>query len=279
MNIQTVITKEVFEKYVPSAKMPERNDSVYTRLQEQFRISYSQVVNLVVGSAVLETAEQNEQLKEDIIRLVCLQAFAQVIRSLDLVLTATGFGIVSTNTTAPASKVRVDALLEETRLAIAQCTDDVIRQLTGIKGWKDTPAAHGCINTLFWSVEMMKEFCWIPLTAENWQRAKGLAVTADGFLRKVVSDEYMEELLEKMRSNSLTGDDAIIVTKCNRFTGSFISGYEQDKRPSQKQLDDIMQHLETYSSRYPTYVSSEVYKGKHAERYQNKREDPTFFFM
>ena len=41
---------------------------------------------------------------------ICLDAFLNVFRQLDLVLTPTGFGVVANSTTSPASRQRVDAL-------------------------------------------------------------------------------------------------------------------------------------------------------------------------
>jgi hypothetical protein len=55
MEIVTVITKAVFESHVPSAKMPERNESVYNRLKEQFKQVYDMLVLTVVGQSFVTT--------------------------------------------------------------------------------------------------------------------------------------------------------------------------------------------------------------------------------
>lgn len=104
-------------------------------------------------------------------------------------------------------------------------------------------------------------------------------MTADAFLRKAISEEYMEDLLRKMRSATLDNADIIIMQKCNSFTGGFISSYELDKSPNQNRLDDIVGQLEAYPASYPVYTASETYKARHGERYRNRKEDPTFFFM
>ena len=44
-------------------------------------------------------------------------------------------------------------------------------------------------------------------------------------------------------------------------------------------LRQVVHQLETYRDSYPTYTSSTLYARRHAERYQNRKEDPTFFFM
>ena len=49
------------------------------------------------------------------IRIVVLKAFADAVPSLDLVVTPTGFGVVNTETIAPASKERIERLLDSLR--------------------------------------------------------------------------------------------------------------------------------------------------------------------
>ena len=110
------ITKEKFESYVPAAQMPERSTSVYDRLQKAFERAYGVISREIVGASFVDRVEQDKGTKEDIMALVCIMAFVNSARSLDLVLTATGFGIVSTTSTAPASRARVDSLIEEMRL-------------------------------------------------------------------------------------------------------------------------------------------------------------------
>lgn len=279
MEIRTEITKAVFEQYVPSAKMPDRNTSTFDRLATQLEKSYLTVVSDLVGADFISELESVAEHKNLVKELVCNYAFLQVMRSLDLVLTSTGFGVVSTNSTAPASKMRVDALEEEIRCRVIFCEGQLVDILTQMEGWGDTANAKRKIATLFYSPRYLMQYTVKKFSSEQWLEARGLALTADAFLRKVVSDEYMTELLEKTRSASLTNEDLIIVEKCNRVTGYFISNYENSKVPAKHMLDAIMEHLETYVTSYTTYATSKLYEAKHAAKYQNKKEDPTFFFM
>lgn len=279
MEILTKITKQVFEAFVPAAKMPEHNDSVYGRLSEQFKVVYDRLIQNIVAPSLETELDAEGPLQKEVLRYVCLEAFVQSIRSLDLVLTATGFGIVSTASMAPASKSRVDALMEDCRLRAAESLCAIVKSMTGRNGWGDTPQARQSIQCLFWHICCLSQYTTLPYTADNWQKARGLSLTADAFLRKAISEEYMEELLRKMRHATLDNADIIIMQKCNSFTGGFISSYELDKSPNQHRLDDIVEQLETYPASYPVYTASETYKARHGERYRNRKEDPTFFFM
>ena len=115
---------------------------------------------------------------------------------------------------------------------------------------------------------------------ENWHRAVGLASTASAILRNEISDEYMDELLQKMRTASMGNADIIIVQKCVAFMADFISLYDiRDGIPNEMLLRQAVHQLESYHASYPTYTNSGLYARRHADRYKNKKEDPTFFFM
>ena len=278
MDTTTEITKEVFETYVPAAKMPERNTSVFERLQAAFETAYRMMIHTLV-SPQCEAAVDSAPLKALAVPLVCIDAFVRTARSLDLVLTATGFGIVSTDSTAPASRARVDALLEDLSLQELDLIDEMIQILMTVEGWGTTEQAQARVATFFYRPQQL-QLAAMQLTTANWYLSRGRAVTASAFLRSEISDEYMDELLSKLRSASLENADIIIVRKSTEFIADFLSNYDRSKGvPNKLMLRNIVHQLECYRNDYPTYCNSKLYAARHAERYQNKKEDPTFFFM
>lgn len=279
MEITQAITKEVFESYVPAAKMPERNSTVYNRLQQQFVAAYAMMIRTLVSPQCEAVLDTNDRLKNLAIPLVCIDAFVRTCRSLDLVLTATGFGIVSTESTAPASKSRVDALVEQLSLEELDLIDEMIQELMNVEGWGLTEQAQMRVATFFYRPAQMR-LTTLKLTTDNWQLALGRATTASALLRNEISDEYMDELLMKIRTATLGNEDIIIVQKCVTFMADFIGLYDiRGGIPNELLLRQVVHQLETYRESYPTYNSSTLYARRHAERYRNKKEDPTFFFM
>lgn len=280
MEILEIVTKEVFEREVPAAKMPERNTSVYERMKVMLTTAYGMMIRTLVSPQVELVLDEVESLRKVAVRVVCLDAFVRTVRSLDLVLTATGFGIVSTESTAPASRGRVEALVEEMAVEELLAIDELVQMLQRTEGWGATDQAQMRVPTLFYRPLMLRTLTTLPLTSANWQVATGRAATADALLRAEISDEYMDELLQRLRTATLTNADTIIVEKCNRFTADFISNFDVTSgRPNKHMLQGIMMQLESYPEVYPTYVSSRLYAKRHAERYQNRKQDPTFFFM
>ena len=269
------ITKEVFERYVPAAKMPERNSSVFNRLESSLKAAYHDLVYNIISPDFEDKITENDILKHRCMRVVCLDAFARTCRSLDVVLTATGFGIVSTESLAPASKARVDALIEQITIEEIETIDNIVfDHLTGVEGWGITEQARTRIPTLFFRFTQLRHTS-LSLTTQDWAKAKAAALSADALLRREISDEYMDELLLKLRTRAGSFEDVLFALDLQNFIYTFIS----EGVPNKFQLQQIVDKLESNIERYPTYKSSKLYAKRHAERYQNKREDPTFFCM
>lgn len=280
MEILEVITKEVFEREVPAAKMPERNTSVFSRLQGMMTEAYATVEERLLPADFGWAYEGDETLRRLCVRRVCLDAFLRTCRSLDLVLTATGFGIVSTESTAPASRARVDALIEETAVELLLCTGRMVTRLTRLSGWGETEQARRTVTTLFHTPDLLLMYTTMPLTTRTWQTASGRAQAADALLRAEISTEYMDELLHRLRTSTLNNADIIIYQKCLAFMGDYISqSPEAQPHPNRKMLRQLTEQLETYTDSYPTYRNSRLYHLRHASRYENKKQDPTFFLV
>ena len=116
MNLE--ITKKDFDTAVPAAKEPKGKifEALQGSIEEQKYFIEAELLG-IPGVTVVDTGEDAaaERLRRFVKQLVCVSAFVGGMRGLDLVLTATGFGVVSTQDTAPASKMRVDALEGELR--------------------------------------------------------------------------------------------------------------------------------------------------------------------
>ncbi len=277
MVISTEITKDVFEKYVPAAKMPERNTSVYERMSAAFDRAYDMLVRTVIGSTFADRLEQSAPDKENVKALVCVTAFIQTARSLDLVLTATGFGVVSTESTAPASQARVENLLEQLRLEMYERKETLVDSLCKLEGWGASPCAAQTVSTLFWRHSYM-QLTTLEKTSDKWLWALGYAEEASRLLTRETGTEMMAKLLEHERT---AGSDTLLLSitaECVRVMATLMSLAGTNTMPQRNVFDGVVRMLEDNADSLPEYKESRIYKARHHEGYRNKKEDPTFFF-
>ena len=208
MDVTKEITKEIFEQYVPAAKMPERNTSVFNRMVPYFSLSYQYLQNLLFQG--MDELMDAEDLKGGILQFVCIHAFFRAIPSLDLVLTGTGFGIVSTNDTAPASQTRVKALRDEMEWQSLMAISRLLAILVKTDGWGASAAGKNAIPSLYYDPNQMTQFGPIDNNlsmADNWRRICQYRATAEMMVRQEISFEYYDALRDRVRTAKMTNAD------------------------------------------------------------------------
>lgn len=268
------VSKEIFDQAVPAAK--ESKGTIYNKLLKKINSRIEDIADDRLGDIGKRAinADREGRLALTVIQLACVDVFLHEMRNLDLVLTSTGFGVVSTNDTAPASKMRVDALDGELRVKWLMLSDDLLELCFKLDGWYRQGLV--IIDTLFCDFKFLKAYAGMqaPL-AKDWETASAAILACDRFLREKISDEFMDELIEGMASSSLTTEERGVVHQIRRTIGAAIQGNEQLKDEYFRRL---MNTLEQNLDDFPTYMNSEAFEANHFKHYENHAEDSAFHF-
>lgn len=275
MNIQ--ITREIFEGVVAAAVTP--TTEIFDRLAHYFELAEQELTDQLLGES-LSIVGQSERLQTAVIDYVCLRAFDLAIPHLDLVLTPTGFGVVSNQNVAPASAERVRQLRQEVRLSVDRAYDHALHALLGTE-WADTPLARKNVPGLIFDGQTLRTYIGgIAKTRTELQDpdlAIGLTL-AYHRLDQIISYDLGEFLLTQIRKAALTPVEQQLVVLCSRFVGAYIQHRNENQPYPQGLEDQISAYLERYLADFPLYEQSSVYKAKSTPKYENKKDDPCFFF-
>ena len=111
-----MITPELIQATLPNI-LPavEGEKSVYEKLQPYVAEAERWVKNTFTGEEIWQNIEQrsdSDNTKQIQQKVIINDAFARAIPNLDLILTPNGFGIVANTNIAPASKDRVERLID-----------------------------------------------------------------------------------------------------------------------------------------------------------------------
>ena len=108
-------SQEIFEKICSSAtnSTAEVYDMIAPHLDDTL-----QSINCVLLGDMADKLDTVPGLEQAVTKLVCLRTYQEQIPQLDLVLTPTGFGVVSNQNLAPASADRVKNLLLQVTNAV-----------------------------------------------------------------------------------------------------------------------------------------------------------------
>ena len=101
--MEIIIERTDFERAVPAFRSP--TPEVWNKVQRYVEGCTANWQALITTDATLP-----DHVAGYLTTAICLRAAYDAVPQMDLVLTPTGFGIVSNQNTAPASRERVDAL-------------------------------------------------------------------------------------------------------------------------------------------------------------------------
>lgn len=106
----------------------------------------------LTGDDVIDALEKEQDIHP--VKRVCAQivtshALMNAIPSLDLVLTPNGFGIVSTQNVVPASKDRIERLINSVEAQRDSAIDELLFKLPSTSGWRSTEQGKFFASTLF----------------------------------------------------------------------------------------------------------------------------------
>ena len=275
MEITTVITKDQFEQAVPAAKEPR--GTIFAKLESKINSAIEDIIedNLgAKGNEVLQS-DPNGRLAITVMQLASVDVFLHEMRNLDLVLTNTGFGVVSTNDTAPASKLRVDALDGELRVKWLTLHDEMLKLCFAIEGWYQQGLV--VIDSLFCFFGFLKKYAGYQAPiSKDWEDVMSVVLATDRWIREKISDEFMDELIAEMATCTLNDANRGIVHQVRRIIGVAIKG---DRQTQYEYLRRLMNTLEGDIDSFPTYAGSLAFEVNHFKPYENRKDDSAFHFV
>lgn len=268
------ISKEEFEAAMPAMAYP--TDEVFEKVSPQFSNVYDSMSEDFLGETGVSAVEGNTQIRHALVSVISLHGVLRIFRSLDLVITPTGFGVVSNQNVAPASSARVNALEADLQRALLNAQGRLVTLLTTVEGWGAQSQAAMAIPMLFYKLSMLRTFCGITNpSAKDWDSARPQLLKADEFLRKHVGDEFLKELLVAVRTNALTNDQRAAVNAMLEVMAGFVL---QDRKLTAFKYRRLMRLLEKDNSTYTTYLNSNAYALNHAQNFRNTADSAGFVF-
>ena len=271
------INKEDLERAVPAAREPK--GKIFGVLEDAILAELAYLEEQYLGVAGTQAVEEGTDtvLVLTVKQIACIRAFLNEMRGLDLVLTSTGFGVVSTNDTAPASKQRVDALDGQLRRKERLLLGTLLDRLFHVTSWNLQPQRQWHVPTLFFCIQQLEQWAGVSHpNPEDWDTAVPAILAADSALRKHLGNAYMDELLGQLTSHSLTVDNSPIVVMCQQYIGASVA---QNMRLKEETYMQLINRLEADLTKYPAYADGEGYRLNHFTPYENHAEDSAFHFV
>jgi hypothetical protein len=265
------IDKVGFESIVSAAACA--STQVFDAMQDALDQAQKRAFYDVVPKAIVEA--EGGDLEKEMTRYICLDAFYRQIPQLDLVLTPTGFGVVSNQNVAPASRDRVQALQENIRNERDDSLERMIRLLLGNADWAGSFRAMLLVPSVIFLSDHLREYAGIDghMTDLLGYRAKINEVELR--IMNICSSEQYETILMHIRANTLSEAERKIILLMRRAIGFYLNSLWGGL---ERELQNISNYLEENLDEFGDYASSQAYKVKHFVPYENESNDSTYFF-
>lgn len=268
------ITKEDFEHHVPVAQ--SNNDGIFEACASFIESEGIDFCENVLGELGMEAIETTNGLRSCAVGAICNRGFVLAIRQLDVVLTNTGFGVVSTQDLTPASQSRVQAVEDNIRLNILRTTCNSIKFLRRVVGWGDTEAAQLCIPHICWSYREMLLHAGMEAKYSLWISVQPAITEALKVITDNISIEMMSVLLDAERmALSLTVFNRTLKDSIMRAVAFKMCGNEEAFKAGVK---DIVRLLEDNIDNFPEYRDSSTYEARHYKGYENRQDSKVYYF-
>ena len=263
-----LISQPAFEQQVPAFRDSQPNTFEAVRpMMEHF----------------LSVANDQMAVPEDYARQDLLEAYvyknaaAESIPSLDLILTDSGFAVVSNQNLAPASRERVAALLNSLRRQASDARDLLLLDLCKTN-WVSSKQCKLVRSTLLWCPMLARRY-GIAINENDPQNDFLLHLPtieqASEMATNIIGQPLMDFLITHQDEYSEKPAYVLVRESTRKYMSAVV---QQNRRAAEAQRQYILKKIELLAEELPEYKESSTYRAAHAKGYENKQEDPTFFF-
>jgi hypothetical protein len=209
-------------------------------------------------------------------RLVVADALRRAIPSLDIVLTPNGFGVVSTQNLAPASKPRVDRLVGSMLAHRDDCIAALLPELVGASKWLTSPQADFFGSTLFPDLGIVDAVG--GATGSKWEKYLELRPQVIDLEASLAEDWLSPGLMSALRSENLRGDLTEKRSVIVRQVKAQILGYLKSGSFSSRRLADIVNRIRENKDDFPEWHRSETAKLFAPPVFRNEKKAKGYWF-
>ncbi len=210
-------------------------------------------------------------------KLVVMEALRMAIPALDIVLTPNGFGVVSTSNLAPASKSRVDRLLQEVVKQRDECIAALLPKLHEARKWINSSQCYFFYSSLFPDLDIV-DAVGLGTATNKWDRYLELRPQIIDLEDSLAEEWFSPELMETLRRAEVTGHSFVDGQKLIRMIKAQIIDYIKNGSFSTRKLADALNIIRNNKYAYREWHNSETAKLFSPPKFVNKKEAKGYWF-
>jgi len=211
--------------------------------------------------------------------IVAYKAYFEAIPFVDLIGTSAGFAVTKTDTKAPASRERVDALRMATLKWLSESIENLLEFLEEHPDyhdeWKGSPAYSLLSDTYILTVRDFRKYAQYEGSRLEWIKLHPEMMNAIRLkIDPVISPELSDQVLEQLRDGDLTPANKAILENLRFAFANFTIG---NSELAESYLVRVRNGIIKKLADYPAFRDSDLYASILANVItKNKVENPIF---
>ena len=241
-----------------------------TVFNDALDVAQQNLVEYVIGEdleAQLERRSNDDsRLLKLCQRVIAVDAFLRSIPEMDLVLTDAGFGVISNQDVAPASKERIANLTTGLKAKLDEALDRLVSYLISsgsYSEWRGTEQFARLSDGLILTYSDFKDVAVLnAITVKNYPQswadflklnsALNLALVTD--VAAYISPDYADEILEKIRDNERLLPNEKVLIRMVKVAIAFIALGDRDNGVAQAVRCNVF--MKANINDFPTFADS-----------------------
>lgn len=242
------------------------------------------IENSILGSTIYNSLDTGIEPDQALVRLstnvIVLKAYSIGIPFMDLIQTSSGFGVVSDKNRSPASKNRVDRLIQHTEKRLDTEMEWLINYLEDNSefhtDWKSSPVYSLLSDCLISTSREFKRLVKFEGNRNEFLFLKPVLISQSTlFIAPAISQAYVDELILKQNAATLTDADKTVLPSIKQALACHVSNRED---LSFSLLSNVSAIIENDPDSFPTYNGSPEKAVKDDKGFSNSGDNTFFVF-
>ena len=264
---------DTLRQYLPNVFATVKGEvSLFDKVKVDIDLAENWVIETFTSSKTFNTIcgyVEDNPIRIITAKLIASEALRRAILSLDLVLTPNGFGVVSNQNVAPASKERVDRLIGSLADYRDECIANLLPALVGASQWLTSSQASFFGETLFPYLAITDQ---VKGTGSKWERYLSLRPKILDIEASLAEEFFSPELMVRLRNEVLrkthTADLALVINAIRGQVVDLLNGCSIRMRD----MIDVVNHIRCNPDLFPEWHDSETAKLYAPPIFKNKKE-------
>lgn len=203
--MKLITSEEILRRYIPNVLASVKGEvPLIDKLTSFLDIAEEWVVHTFTSESMFSTiagyADANV-IKTYAAKVVVCEAFKNAVPSLDLILTPNGFGIVSNSNVAPASKERVNRLIDSLEAERDNAIRLLLSSLPGDATWITSTQCEYFSATMFPNLDICD---YLSVTHQQWKKYQEVRATLLEIEQHIATQFLGTEQLDVFRKEAMS---------------------------------------------------------------------------